>query len=189
MKNKLKIIIPLIIILLIVCVGIYRFSVKNEIGNIEAVEIPFGLEWGMNQQEFRQAMSNQLYMEDESLLDSFFSYKVANFLGIEGANATVALRTNEQGELVYIQCSFSSNEMYDMTTSPKMLDQLKKAFEEAYEKNCQEVLTASSDIFGDTYYYVYDQTLVSIYADEEHLYITFEDKSDESVQALIKELT
>ena len=93
MRNKLKIIIPitLVVIIAAIAAGIFLFVGKDK-NNIEVSELQFGLEWGTDRAEVEKKLNEagcekENVLKDESgLKNPPLFYKINDFAGIEEAD-------------------------------------------------------------------------------------------------------
>jgi len=164
MRNKRLFISVIIITLLLIVAGVlfllYYLNKEEEkpeyVFNFTDVEYPYGFKWGMSLEEVEdQILTKGLYKETkyESLVCND-----NNFQNNIGLSSRMGFLFNENNELYNIMIIISfKNKTFDFT---------EEEFIDAYNDELSEIFGPVIE-FDDNYYWINEETMVTLYINEE----------------------
>lgn len=182
MRNKLKIIIPITLVVIVAAVAacIFLFVGKDK-NNIEVSELQFGLEWGTDRAEVEKKLNEAGY-EKENFFefdsqDPPLSYIINNFAGIEGVNVRV-MSFFTDGKLTDINyIAYVKDETERPIGLPEdVVSDIKEKYEDALNDTFGKS-TTSEEMGYDTRYWMTDKTIISVSTILGNLHIGYTDKN------------
>lgn len=183
--NKLKIIIPLIILLVVaVGAGVFYFVNRKELIDIEISENPYGFEWGISMAEVEAQLSEKGLSKK---LDSFQSSQTLsctefNFQNITGLDVRVVFLFGDSDQLRDVMYFFE----YEDSEVDVSKEEMGLSYEAALDKCFGESVSV---VEGEGEYWIGEKALISMlgdYSEKSSVSVCFSDANAymELVEAL-----
>ncbi len=137
--NKLKIIIPLIILLVVaVGAGVFYFVNRKELIDIEISENPYGFEWGISMAEVESQLSEKGLSKKLDSVQSkiMLSCTEYNFQDIVGLNVRVVFMFNDTDQLTDVAYFFE----YEDDEVDVSIEEMQMSFEAALNEKYGEYI-------------------------------------------------
>ena len=161
-KSKLKIIIPIIVLLVAIAGVATYFIIRNNKVKVDLNELRFNLKWGRERADVDSIMYRQDGINKKTVDERLgLAYEFEDFLGVKGADGGIIMRFTEDDELCAIMYTFSKAESKALT---KIMESIEEEINAQYGE-CINI--AGTKMWND------DTTVVSIVGD--HM-VVFEDK-------------
>lgn len=161
-KSKLKIIIPIIVLLVAIAGAATYFIIRNNKVKVDLNELRFNLKWGRERTDVDSIMYRQDGINKKTVDERLgLAYEFEDFLGVKGADGGIIMRFTEDDELCAIMYTFSKAESKALT---KIMESIEEEINAQYGE-CINI--AGTKMWND------DTTVVSIIDD--HM-VVFEDK-------------
>ena len=187
MRNKLKIIIPitLVVIIAAIAAGIFLFVGKDK-NNIEVSELQFGLEWGTDRAEVEKKLNEagcekENVLKDESgLKNPPLFYKINDFAGIEEADVRAMIMFDD-GKLTTICYVANIKDEIEGTTglSEDVVSDIKEKYEDALNDTFGKSISGEEMGYEeDSRYWMTDKTIISVSTSFNKLYIDYSHKNE-----------
>lgn len=180
-----------VMVLLVMAGGIFWLSsAMDDVGvlKIETEDVPCGLEWGMTMEEVRAVLESAGYVEEETdTKKELCVYRVPVYQGRADAGVLLLCVFNEEGKLDWVNCNFKEFSYGGYIESAEKLDEIRAAFEKAYEKECEEVFV-DPDPIASYEYCLMEKSLVSFNCHGGGFSVYFHDREGEGMTEYIEAL-